>query len=209
VHDEETPDARTAIRGNPVMSRDAVILFLSLLAVGAQLTVLVVVAAAVGGRHSAALRSTIVDGLGPQTTLLALVVAAVAMSGSLYLSEVANFTPCVLCWYQRIAMYPIVPMLAVAVARRRDDVRPYALVLAGIGSMISTYHVLLERFPTLETGACDPTNPCTLIWTRRFGYLTIPTMALSAFALIITLLGVGLAFDRRWPQHASAELETE
>ena len=55
--------------------------------------------------------------------------------------------------------------------------------------------MLLERYPSLETGACDPNNPCTLIWVERFGYLTIPTMALSAFALIITLLLVARPTD--------------
>jgi hypothetical protein len=49
--------------------------------------------------------------------------------------------------------------------------------------------VLIERFPSLESAtSCDPVNPCSLIWTKRFGYLTIPTMALSAFALLATLL---------------------
>jgi len=49
--------------------------------------------------------------------------------------------------------------------------------------------MLIERFPSLEGGtSCDPANPCAFIWVERFGYLTIPTMALSAFALIAALL---------------------
>jgi disulfide bond formation protein DsbB len=180
------------------MNREAVILFLSLLAVGAQASVAVVVVAALGGRATSRLRDGLIDEIGAHAVPLALVVAAVAMAGSLYLSEVAHFTPCVLCWYQRIAMYPLVAILGVALWRRRDDVAFYVIPIAGIGAAISTYHVTLERFPSLESGACDPNNPCTLIWTRRFGYLTIPTMALSAFALIITLLLVGVAHQRRW-----------
>jgi disulfide bond formation protein DsbB len=177
------------------MDRDAVLLFLSLLAVGAQLAVVVVLVCAVGGRHTEGARAWLIDVVGPHATLLALVVAAVATGGSLYLSEVANFTPCVLCWYQRIAMYPMVVLFGVALARD-DDVTPYALVLAAIGGSISTYHMLVERFPSLETDACDPDNPCSLIWTERFGYLTIPTMALSAFALIATLSLLGRAHRR-------------
>lgn len=179
------------------MSREAVILFLSLLAVGAQAAVAVVVAVTLGGHRTARWRKIVVDEIGPNAALLSFVVAAVATTGSLYFSEVAHFTPCVLCWYQRCAMYPLVPILGVALVLRRNDMRPYALVVAAIGAGISIYHVLLERFPSLETGACDPVNPCTLIWTRRFGYLTIPTMALSAFALIITLLCTSIAADRR------------
>ena len=58
------------------------------------------------------------------------------------------------------------------------------------------FRALLERFPSLETDTCDPANPCSLIWTERFGYLTIPTMALSAFALIATLQLLGRGFVR-------------
>jgi disulfide bond formation protein DsbB len=130
--------------------------------------------------------------LGPDGLALALVVAVVATSGSLYLSEVAHFVPCRLCWAQRFVMYPLVPILGVATWRRRLAVRRFAVPFALVGAAISTYHVLLERFPTLESGACDPKNPCTLIWVERFGYLTIPTMAWSAFTLIATLLALSL-----------------
>jgi disulfide bond formation protein DsbB len=179
------------------MDRDAVLLFLSLLALGAQLAVLVVVIAALGGRRTASARTWLINVIGPHATLLSLVVVAVATSGSLYLSEVAHFTPCVLCWYQRIAMYPMVVLFAVAL-RRDDDVSPYALTLCGIGGAISAYHMLVERFPSIETSSCDPDNPCSLIWTARLGYLTIPTMALSAFALVATLALLGRAHTRSW-----------
>ncbi len=87
-------------------------------------------------------------------------------------------------------MYPLVPLLGIAAWRRDHGIRPYAAALASIGVLIACYHVLVERFPSLESSACEPTNPCTLIWVRRFGYLTIPTMALSAFALLLVLLAV-------------------
>ena len=109
------------------------------------------------------------------------------MGGSLYFSEAAHFTPCKLCWYQRIAMYPLVPLLGLARggATTASALRRHP---RGPGWGVSAYHVLIERFPSLESGACDVANPCTIIWVRRFGYLTIPTMALSAFALIVTLM---------------------
>jgi disulfide bond formation protein DsbB len=93
-------------------------------------------------------------------------------------------------------MYPLVPILAVSVWRRDTHVRFYALPLVIIGGLISAYHVLLERFPGLESGVCEVANPCTLVWVRRFGYLTIPTMALSAFAFIAVLLVVAAAWER-------------
>ena len=116
-------------------------------------------------------------------------IALVATGGSLYLSEVARFPPCVLCWYQRCAMYPLVVLLGIATWRRDRSVRPYGLALAGLGLPISGYHYLLEWFPQLESTVCDPTNPCTLVWVRLFGYLSIPLMAATAFAGIALLLG--------------------
>jgi disulfide bond formation protein DsbB len=185
---------------NLSVDSEAVLLFLSLLALGAQLAVVVLLVTAIGGRVTAGARWWIIDNIGPHATLLAFVVAAVATAGSLYLSEGANFTPCTLCWYQRIAMYPLVVVLGIA-TWRRDDIAPYAYTLAGIGGSISIYHMLVERFPSLETSSCDPTNPCSLIWTERFGYQTIPTMALSAFALIIALTLTG----RAWLRSAESE----
>ena len=173
------------------MSTEQVTLFLAVLAVIAELSVAAAVVLSVGGRFSPTMarwRTAAAESVGPQALALALAVALVATQGSLYFSEIANFTPCRLCWYQRIAMYPLVPILGIAAFRRDLAVRPYVATVALIGASISTYHVLLERFPSLETGACEVDNPCTLIWVRRFGYLTIPTMALSAFALIATLV---------------------
>jgi disulfide bond formation protein DsbB len=64
----------------------------------------------------------------------------------------------------------------------------YVLPAALVGGAISTYHVLVERYPSLESDACEVSNPCSFIWIEHFGYLTIPAMALSGFALIATLV---------------------
>jgi len=161
-------------------------LFLALLTVVAQATVLTVAALALVARPTLA---RVRDALGDQPLQLAWIVALVATAGSLWLSEGAHFVPCRLCWYQRIAMYPMSVILGIAAFRHDVRVRIYALPVVAIGATISIWHMLIERFPSLESStSCDPANPCSLIWTERFGYLTIPTMALSAFALIATLL---------------------
>jgi disulfide bond formation protein DsbB len=129
--------------------------------------------------------------IGPDSLKIAWLVAATAMAGSLYLSEVRHFPPCVLCWYQRIAMYPLVLVLGIAAVRRDPAVRIYAIPLALIGLGISAYHYQLERFPDQETIACTTSVPCTTIWFEQFGYITTPLMALSAFALICVVLTLG------------------
>ena len=85
-------------------------------------------------------------------------------------------------------MYPLAVILPIAAWRRDPGVRWYAVPLAVAGGLVSVYHVLVERYPSLESGSCHPTNPCSIIWVERFGYLTIPTMALSGFVLITILL---------------------
>jgi disulfide bond formation protein DsbB len=174
------------------MSTSQVSLFLALLALAAQLGAVTLVAALVWRWRSpqAPVPAAVLDAVRPAALGLAATVAAVAMAGSLYFSEVADFPPCRLCWYQRICMYPLVAVLGVAAARRDTGVRWYAGPLVLIGAAISTYHVFVERFPSLESGSCDPTNPCSIIWVEELGYLTIPTMALSAFVLIAALLAV-------------------
>jgi disulfide bond formation protein DsbB len=127
--------------------------------------------------------------LGTQALQLAFVVALVATVGSLWLSYGAGFVPCRLCWYQRIAMYPMAVVLGIAALRRDVGVRVYALPVVLIGASISIWHMLIERFPSLESStSCEVSNPCSIRWVERFGYITIPTMALSAFVLIATLL---------------------
>jgi disulfide bond formation protein DsbB len=181
------------------VNTETVSLFLALLAVVAELATLSALVLFVGSRFSARMAELwgqAVGAVAPSALTLAFLVAAVSMAGSLYFSEVAHFPPCKLCWYQRYAMYPLVPVLAVAAWKGLRWIRPFAWGLAVIGPVISTYHILVERGVVTESTSCDPTNPCSLIWVERLGYLTIPTMALSGFLLILTLLAVSRAGDR-------------
>ncbi len=129
---------------------------------------------------------------------IAALVAAGAMAGSLYFSESAGFVPCELCWYQRIAMYPLALLLPLAALRRDRSVLPYALLLSGGGLAISLYHVQLQLFPE-QSSFCDVTNPCSARWVEAFGWLTIPQMAGSSFALVGVLTALSLFASDRAP----------
>lgn len=126
--------------------------------------------------------------LAPAALPLAAVVAATSMVGSLFFSEVLGYPPCTLCWYQRIAMYPLAPILGIAAVRRDLGVRSYAWVLAGSGAVISTYHYIIQWVPDLDATACAVDNPCTAVFVREFGFVSIPFMALSGFLAISALL---------------------
>lgn len=176
-----------------MMSTESVTLLLAYLAVLSQLTVLAVLSLTAMSRWSSSASSAssgLQRILAPQAAWLAFLVAVVSTAGSLYFSEVAHFTPCRLCWYQRFAMYPLVLILGVLALRGSHLSLRAVIMIPLVGASISGYHMGVERFPSLESTTCDPTNPCSLIWVERFGYLTIPTMAASAFLLIATLLWV-------------------
>lgn len=117
---------------------------------------------------------------------LASLVAIGATLGSLYFSEIENFTPCELCWFQRIAMYPLAVILPIAALRRDQGIRPYAIALAGIGALISLYHIQLQLFPG-QGSSCDADAPCSYKWLDIFGFVSIPWLALGSFSLIVLL----------------------
>lgn len=108
-----------------------------------------------------------------------LVISAGATLGSLALSEIFDQMPCELCWYQRIFMYPLPILIGVALARRSRDVALAAVVLAGIGSVISIYHLVVQWFP--GAGSCDLDNPCSSRILDFLGFVSTPAMALTAF----------------------------
>ena len=134
---------------------------------------------------------------------LAWLVAASAMAGSLYFSEVQNLVPCKMCWFQRICMYSLVVVLLVGALRRDAAVRWYAVPLASIGLLISSYHYLIEWHPQLEAGSCDITAPCSVPYFRVFGFVSLSFMAACGFAAIIALLTIPRSVTSLQPQEAS------
>jgi disulfide bond formation protein DsbB len=124
----------------------------------------------------------------PVSLWLAGLVTTGATLGSLYMSEVANYVPCTLCWYQRIAVYPLAIMLIIAAIRRDVSVRWYAIPIAVVGLVISVYHYFVEWFPQIERNICSLTLPCSNVWFREFGFISLPLMAASAFVFAIAVL---------------------
>jgi disulfide bond formation protein DsbB len=121
---------------------------------------------------------------------LAFVVAAVATGGSLFFSEIAHFVPCELCWFQRICMYPLAITTLLAALANDHRVARYLLPLPVVGAGVSAYHLLVENGVVTQTQACLISAPggCATKWIDEFGYVTIPTLALTGFVLLAALL---------------------
>lgn len=142
------------------------------------------------------LRDSMVAAIGPEARRLAFAVAATCTLGSLYYSEFAHFVPCRLCWFQRITMYPLVVILGVGAWKRAPFTRLTALpfIISGLG--VSTWHFLVERFPTIEGTSCGTEIKCSVPWFTEMGFVTLAFMCLSGMALIATLLLVDRAYER-------------
>ena len=173
--------------------------FSALLALGAIVGSVVLAAGLV---TRAAALSDVVDLVWSNAQRFVLLLTGTAMLGSLYFSEVADYAPCKLCWYQRICMYSIAIISLVGTIRRETFERvrvlaPYVLTLACIGLAVSTYHYILEWYPQLESSVCSIDVPCTTIWFRKFGFLTLPAMAWVAFLATALIMVTVLVSDTR------------
>ena len=174
--------------------------FFTILTLLANAAVIVAVTLALGALVSTRMRElgiAVLSAVGPSARLLAWIVATVTTLGSLYYSEIANFVPCRLCWYQRICMYPLAVILLVGLLLRDRRVRWYAAPFVIVGAPLSLYHWLVERVDFFaKSSSCSAEAPCTVPWFQELGYVTLAFMAMSAFLLIGTLLLVDWAADR-------------
>lgn len=118
-------------------------------------------------------------------------IASVATLGSLFFSDVMGFAPCVLCWYQRIFIYPLVLIFGVGLFSFDRGVVKYSLPLAVTGWCVALYHTLLyEGFIPESIQPCSEGVPCTEKYIELLGFLSIPLLSLLAFSAIIALLFV-------------------
>lgn len=131
--------------------------------------------------------------IGVLVRYIAFAQAFLATMGSLYFSEIAGFPPCILCWYQRICMYPIVAILTVGILTKDKRVGLYVLPFSVIGMIISIYHNLLYYNIIPESIApCMAGISCTTKFIEWFGFVTIPFLSFLAFAIITVCMIISL-----------------
>jgi len=116
---------------------------------------------------------------------LAWVVALSAILGSLYFSEVRAFAPCILCWFQRIFMYPLGIVILVGIIQQDVKMPNYALPLSLAGTAVAFYHNLLYYHVISEALApCTLGVSCITPQITWLGFIGIPLLSLAAFAVI-------------------------
>jgi disulfide bond formation protein DsbB len=121
----------------------------------------------------------------------AFLVALLATSGSLFFSEYSGFIPCHLCWLQRYCMYPLVLILPAAALWPKQWLLKAALIVPVAGLGISVWHRYVEANPAAGSQGCRKGGGCAVNWLEGlapFDFITIPTLSMTAFALIIVFL---------------------
>jgi disulfide bond formation protein DsbB len=114
-----------------------------------------------------------------------LIIALAGMIGSLYFSEVMGLVPCLLCWYQRVAMYPLVVIFAAGLLKKSNEAWDYAVALIIVGLLIGIYQFLLVQGLIAEPIAtCSLGVPCSKVDWSIFGFITIPFLSLLAWLVL-------------------------
>ncbi|NKQ41230.1 MAG: disulfide bond formation protein B [Sulfurovum sp.] len=123
------------------------------------------------------------------TLLSAWTVAMLSTLGSLFFSEFMEFIPCTLCWYQRIAMYPLIVILAIDIMMPNKSNLMYATPFVMLGWLMALYHNMIHYGIISESASpCVQGIPCSTKYIEWLGFITIPMLSFIAFSLIAILL---------------------
>lgn len=139
---------------------------------------------------------TILDFLNKKALYIAFLQAWAATLGSLYFSEIRHFLPCLLCWYQRIFMYPLVIIFSIAIYKKDKNIASYVLPITVMGMIISFYHYLLQMTPLADVTpiSCNAYGPCRDVQALFLGFVTIPFLSFMAFSVITILMVILLKY---------------
>ena len=133
--------------------------------------------------------SSKLDSSSSTFVFLAFLVSLIATFGSLFFSEIMNFIPCSLCWYQRIFMYPLVFLFAINLLFPDDKIFKYAFPLVLVGWGISIYHnLLMFKIIPEKLSPCVQGVPCSVDYINWLGFITIPLLSFFAYTTILILL---------------------
>lgn len=120
---------------------------------------------------------------------MAWIIALFSIAGSLFFSEVMHLPPCILCWYQRIAMYPLILIIGTGILVRDGRVKLYALPLCVAGLVVAVYHNLIYYgFIPESITPCSEGVPCNAVQIEWLDFITIPLLGLAAFVSIALCL---------------------
>jgi len=133
---------------------------------------------------------------GKKATVLALIISLGAVLGSLFYSEIVGFEPCILCWWQRIFLFPLPVILIVSLWKNDSAVFKYIVPLAILGTIVALYHSYFELGGVSLLPCTAEGGACSRVYVKEFGYITIPTMSLTSFAFVLIISWFKKQYDK-------------
>lgn len=119
---------------------------------------------------------------------VAFLISLTAVLGSVLLEYILGLTPCELCWWQRVFMYPLPFIFGAALAKKHTDVFWYGFPLAAIGAAIALFHYWLQMWPQSSDVCGGSIVSCAVRQIELLGFITIPFGSLLAFAGVLVAL---------------------
>lgn len=135
--------------------------------------------------------------LGAHSTKLVFGIVLLAVAGSLFYSEVNGFEPCVLCWWQRIFLYPLVIIFGLALWKKTRDAFSYAVPLVILSTIVSTYQAYVNLGGSSILPCTAVGGACSKVYVLAFGYITIPMMSLTISLYILLLAWANKIYENR------------
>ncbi len=133
--------------------------------------------------------------VGERAIKLGAVVSLLTVAGSLFYSNIVGFEPCVLCWWQRVFLFPMPILFAVALWKKKMDVFNYVVPLAIGALIVASYHSLFEVFGVSILPCTAVGGACSKVYIKEFGYITIPVMSLTSTLFILLLAWAKTQYD--------------
>jgi len=169
--------------------------------ISSSIPVLVVISNILGGVLLVALMvknswgDKVVRWVGQNVLALGLLLSLATVSGSLFYSEVVGFEPCVLCWWQRVTLFPLLVLFAVAMYKKDRGVFKYAIPLSVVTGVVAIYNAYIQwgGSPLIP---CDVSGSCAKLYVYAYGYITLPTMSLSVVALVLLLAWANKVYQK-------------
>lgn len=110
--------------------------------------------------------------------IIAVIFIASAL-GSLTLEYFYGFEPCLLCWYQRIAIFGIAILSLTSDIRTNKVLQKQIIIFSALGIVVALVHNYIDIFPT-GLDICGTGPSCLKRYIYEFGYITIPMMSLTS-----------------------------
>ncbi len=143
-------------------------------------------------------RARFLNSLGRHTLWAGFLISLVAVCGSLFYSEIVGFEPCVLCWWQRVFLYPQVILFAIALWRRDRGIFKYSVALALCAGVVALYHSYVYMGGTSLLPCTALGGACSKVYVYAFhGLVTIPSMSLTIVLYLLLLTWINKIYENR------------